>query len=263
MSTAEKAEKEAAGHGAAWANLVACGGISLAVSLWHATHPEKDVHPNTFLAVLAAIAPVVTAAFASHNAAKKGAGQRKRVMTCIVFAMGMSLSVKAQAQSIGPIVGGTWLGVIFALMLDVSTFLALDSIMSTPAPNASAEASVAPPVQAPVRSPAAPPIGAPVAPPVDRLSAPRQAPALPPVQAPADRLKKTRKATAAKPKLTPAEVKAKAWELLKEDPEMSAPDLAVKLGKSPTSGHVRDMKRALLEEMRDAGDLPSVRSIGA
>jgi hypothetical protein len=142
MSTADKAEKQA-GHGAAWANLIVCGGISWAVSLWHATHATTS--GNKFLAILAATAPVVTAAFASHHVAKKGVKLGKRIMTCIVFVMGMALSVKAQAQSIGPIVGGVELGVVFALMLDVSTFLALSSIMSKPATETPVEDSVATP----------------------------------------------------------------------------------------------------------------------
>lgn len=142
MSTA----KNKTGHGAAWANLIVCGGISWAVSLWHATHATTS--GNKFLAVLAATAPVVTAAFASHHVAKKGVKLGKRVMTCIVFVMGMALSVKAQAQSIGPIVGGVELGVVFALMLDVSTFLALSSIMSKPATEAPAEDPAAVPVTA-------------------------------------------------------------------------------------------------------------------
>lgn len=268
MSTADKAEKQA-GHGAAWANLIVCGGISWAVSLWHATHATKG--SALVLAILAATAPVVTAAFASHNIAQKGAGAARKVLTCIVFVMGMSLSVKAQAQSIGPIVGGIPLGVVFALMLDVSTFISLSSIMSKPA----AETPESTPAESPVSAPAAPPVGAPADRLPERLPTARQAPpgppAAPPVQAPAgppaDRPKKTQKAPAAKApkakKLTPAETRAKAWELLKADPDMSAPALATALGKSPTSGHVRDMKATILREMQESGELPSVRAIGA
>jgi hypothetical protein len=197
------------------------------------------------------------------------------VLTCIVFVMGMALSVKAQAQSIGPIVGGTPLGVVFALMLDVSTFISLSLIMSKPSAETDSEAPESAPATPPVSASAGPPVGAPVAPPAERLPTARQAapgpPAAPPVQAPVgppvDRPKKTPKAATAKTpkakKLTPAEARAKAWELLKKDPDMPAPALAVELGKSPTSGHVRDMKAKLLKEMRDVGELPSVRAIGA
>lgn len=145
--------------------------------------------------------------------------------------------------------------------------------------DASAGAPATPPVEVPVSAPAVPPVGAPVSTPASRLperlstasQATPESPAGPPVQAPAeppaDRPKRTRTATAKKPpkakKLTPAEAREKAWELLKKDPDMSAPALAVELGKSPTSGHVRDMKAKLLREMQEAGELPSVRAIGA
>lgn len=140
---------------------------------------------------------------------------------------------------------------------------------------ASAEAPIAAPAAPPVQAP----VGAPVAPPVGRLSerlpdasqAPAEAPAAPPVKAPGSapvgRPKQARTTAAKKSskatKLTADEARAKAWELLKKNPDMSAPALAVELGKSPTSGHVRDMKAKLLQELRDAGELQSVRAVGA
>lgn len=271
MSTADKAEKQG-GHAGAWANLIVCGGISWAVSLWHATHPEKGTHPNTALALLIATAPIVTSAFGSHNIAKRGGGWARMVMTILVFAMGMALSIRAQAQSVGPFVGGTELGVVFALMLDFSTFLALSSLMAKPAEKRPPKTDT-PPAAPPVEAPAGPPVGAPVTPPADRLStawqAPVQAPAGPPVKAPAappaERPKRPRQATAAKApqakKMTPEEVKAKAWELLKNNPEMSAPELARHLGKSPTSGHVRDLKAKVLGELADAGEIERLRAV--
>lgn len=131
-----------------------------------------------------------------------------------------------------------------------------------------AEAPVAPPSQAPVSTPVASPAGRPPERPSTAWQAspgsPAGAPGKAPAASPVERPRKPRKAPAAKAsQLSPAEVKAKMWELLKEDPEMSAPTLAVKLGKSPKSGHVRDLKNKVLEELRDAGELPSVRALGA
>jgi hypothetical protein len=269
MSTAERKTGRQLGP---WANLVICGGLSWGVNFWHATHATSaGAHVGTALALLCATGPVFSAGFASHNMSRSGGGNFKKLMTYIVFAMGMALSITAQAEAVSSVFGNIYLGVTFALMLDLSAFMSLHSIMSAPAAKASAGAPVESPVESPVRTPVSPP----VTPPAgrlperlpERLPTARQAPAAPPVKAPAAppaaRPKNPRKAAAAKPKMSPEEVKTKTWELLKENPEMSAPELARALGKSPTSGHVRDMKAKVLEEMRDAGEIPSVRAIGA
>jgi len=265
MSTASKQTGRQYGP---WANLVICGGLSWGVNLWHAlnaTSGNAKVAPA--LALLCATGPVVSAAFASHNVAHGGGKWFKQTLTYLVFAMGMALSITAQAEAVQGVFGNIGFGVTFALMLDLSAFMSLHSIMSAAPESAPAET----PAVAPVSAPAGPPVGAPVAPPVERLPDVKQAapepPVGPPPPPPADRPKRPRTAAAKKPskgnKLTPAEARAKAWELLKNNPDMPSPELAVALGKSPKSGHVRDMKAKILREMQETGELPSVRAIGA
>lgn len=249
MSTADSKP----GHGAAWANLIVCGGISWAVSLWHATHAMKG--GGAILAVLIATAPVVTAAFASHHVVKKGAKLGKRIMTCIVFAMGMALSIKAQAQSVGPFVGGIELGVVFALMLDVSTFLALSSIMSREPSAASADRPAKRPMDTPADTSRR--VSAPVS--TDASTDTRRTPPAERPRTPAKPAPRTRPVTA---KSAVVDTRAKARELLKANPDMNGNELAAALKRKP-AGSIRTMRGELLEELRDAGELPSVRALGA
>jgi hypothetical protein len=261
MSTEETAKREDVG----WhvGGLVFFGGLSIGVNIWHAVH---SAHGNSLpIALVVGVVPPAIAAFMSHDMAKGRKVGKWTAVICAVFAIAMGLSINAQARTVEPYVGG-YLSWLFPVMIDLATFYSLSRL--TVAAKAATEAPAESPAGAPAETftgaPAAPPVGAPAASPARRLP---NAPAAPPVKAPAApparRPKTTRKATATKPKMSPAEVKAKVWELLKENPEMSAPALAVELGKSPKSGHVRDLKAKVLEEMRDAGELPSVRAIGA
>lgn len=252
MSTEETEKREDVG----WhvGGLVFFGGLSIGVNIWHAVH---SAHGNSLpIALVVGVVPPAIAAYMSHDMAKGRDVGKWKVVIWLVFAIAMGLSINAQARTVEPYVGG-YLSWLFPVMIDLATFYSLSRL------TAAAKAAH----EAPAEAPAAPPIGAPVAAPASRLSTARQAtpeaPAASPAKAPADRPKRSRQATPAKTKMTPAEVKAKVWELLKENPEMSAPAIAVELGKSPKSGHVRDMKAKVLEEMRDAGELPSVRALGA
>lgn len=59
------------------------------------------------------------------------------------------------------------------------------------------------------------------------------------------------------------DTRERARKLLADNPEMQAPELAEALGKARGSGYVRQLRTELLEQMRDSGELPSVRAIGA
>jgi hypothetical protein len=64
---------------------------------------------------------------------------------------------------------------------------------------------------------------------------------------------------AAKPR---SDTRAEARRLLKENPDMNAADLARALGRRP-QGCYRTLRGEVLKELRDAGELPSVRALGA
>jgi hypothetical protein len=129
MSTAEKKT----GQLGSWANLVICGGLSWGVNFWHATHATSgDTKVGTWLALLCATGPVFSAGFASHNMSRSGGGSFKKFLTYLVFGMGMALSITAQAEAVTAVFGNIYLGVTFALMLDLSAFMSLHSIMSAP-----------------------------------------------------------------------------------------------------------------------------------
>src|SRR6185312_13257200 len=129
MSTAEKKTSQLG----SWANLVICGGLSWGVNFWHATHATSgNAKVGVALALLCATGPVFSAGFASHNMSRSGGGTFKKLLTYLVFAMGMALSITAQAEAVAGVFGNIYLGVTFALMLDLSAFMSLHSIMSAP-----------------------------------------------------------------------------------------------------------------------------------
>lgn len=58
------------------------------------------------------------------------------------------------------------------------------------------------------------------------------------------------------------DTRERARDILLEDPDINAAELARRLGKNP-SGYIRQLRSDVLAGLRDAGELPSVRSIGA
>jgi hypothetical protein len=260
MSTA----KNKTGHGAAWANLVICGGLSWGVNLWHATHTTgTSAHVGAGLALLCATGPVVSAGFASHNMARSGGGSFKKAMTYLVFAMGMALSITAQAEAVQGVFGNIGFGVTFALMLDLSAFMSLHSIMTTPAAAASADASNGHGSERPAERPR----GAVVDTPADAstrvsMDTPADARRTPPAERPRTPAKTARRTPPAAARSTAVDTRAKARELLKANPDMNGNELAAALKRKP-AGSIRTMRGELLEELRDAGELPSVRALGA
>lgn len=253
MSTADKK----AGHGAAWANLVICGGLSWGVNLWHATHTTSaSAHVGAGLALLCATGPVVSAGFASHNMAKSGGKWFKKAMTYLVFAMGMALSITAQAEAVQGVFGNIGFGVTFALMLDLSAFMSLHSIMTAP----SAEASVSPSVERPAERPMDTTVDASRRVSVDTPAV--DTPRTPRADTPRTRARTAPRTRSATAKGAAVDTRAKARELLKANPDMNGNELAAALKRKP-AGSIRTMRSELLEELRDAGELPSVRAIGA
>jgi hypothetical protein len=257
MSTAEKKT----GQLGSWANLVICGGLSWGVNFWHATHATSGgAHIGTALALLCATGPVFSAGFASHNMSRSGGGSFKKFLTYVVFAMGMALSITAQAEAVTAVFGNIYLGVTFALMLDLSAFMSLHSIMSAPPAEASADASDG---RMPERlSDAFPDASADASPGriPERLPDVAQTPSETSVrmrpQTPVKAAKKTPKKRA-EPKLS---TRQQVRQILIETPEMSAADVARKLGRTP-SGHMRTMCAELLSELIESGtiDAPPLR----
>jgi hypothetical protein len=253
MSTADKK----AGHGAAWANLVICGGLSWGVNLWHATHTTSgSAKVGVALALLCATGPVVSAGFASHNMAKSGGGNFKKVLTYIVFAMGMALSITAQAEAVQGVFGNIGFGVTFALMLDLSAFMSLHSIMTAPSARASTDASDSRLVD--VRADASATSAVPsVRREPERLPdaspAPSETSARTSRQTSAKPAKKTQRTTTggAKKKLS---LRDQVRPILIENPEMTAADVARKIGREPT-GHIRTTCGNVLAELIESGEI--------
>jgi hypothetical protein len=120
------------GRGMAWATLLVSGGISWGVNLWHAFDQVPGGKIDWWygsIAVLYGTAPVVLAALQSHSAAFNPLGHRKRIVTYVLMLLGMILSIKAQAIAVEPFTEGEmrWL---FPVMVDLSAFLALHTLMS-------------------------------------------------------------------------------------------------------------------------------------
>lgn len=244
----------------AWTNLIVCGGISWGVNVWHAwntpaghTSNIAGAHVSPTLALLYGTAPVVVGAFQSHNIAHAGGGKFKKALTFLVFALGMALSIYAQAAAVAPIAGEV-LKWVFPIMLDLSAFMALHSIMT---PAASSDASS----------------GASLERPSERLSEVsfERLPSVsqtPTKTLPAERPKtpkktpgKTAAKTAAKTdQKTPAEVRADARQRLKNNPNMAFADVARQVGRKP-SGYMRTMCAEILNELTDAGEIDRVRAV--
>lgn len=181
MDPKTKAQTSKARRLMPWVTLVFAGSISLGVNLWHAldtqvlTGDKGHQHWTaaattaswTVLAVLVAVGPVLVAAFTSHDITSGGAGWFKQTLTYVVFGMAMSLSINAQATAVRPFLGdiNCW---IFPIMLDLTTFMALHTILTMapakaprkaparPAGEASPAATVRTPPRAPSVSLAAP-----------------------------------------------------------------------------------------------------------
>lgn len=124
-------QKKKTGRAGSWANLVICGGLSWGVNVWHALHISGDAHWTWILAVMFGTAPVVVAAIQSHQISRGNVGTVKMVITYLVFAMGMALSITAQAAAVAPFAPVYHLNWVFPIMLDVATFLSLHSLMET------------------------------------------------------------------------------------------------------------------------------------
>lgn len=120
-----------AGRAGSWANLVICGGLSWGVNIWHAVNISGGANWRWILAVMFGTAPVVVAAIQSHQISRGGVGTIKTVITYAVFAMGMALSITAQAAAVAPFAPRYNLNWVFPIMLDVATFLSLHSLMDT------------------------------------------------------------------------------------------------------------------------------------
>lgn len=261
MSTAEKKT----GQLGSWANLVICGGLSWGVNFWHATHSASTgVHVGAGLALLCATGPVVSAGFASHNMARSGGKWFKKTMTYLVFGMGMALSITAQAEAVQGVFGNILFGVTFALMLDLSAFMSLHSIMSAEASkSASEDASSGHTVERPAQRPTSTAVDTPVDVSMRASTGtPADTPRTPPAERPRTRGRTAPRTPPATARSAAVDTRAKARELLKGNPDMNGNELAAALERKP-AGSIRTMRGELLEELRDAGELPSVRALGA
>jgi hypothetical protein len=95
--------------------------------------------------------------------------------------------------------------------------------------------------------------------PVER---PRDTPRTPPAERPRTHARMAPRTPPATARSTAVDTRAKARELLKANPDMNGNELAAALKRKP-AGSIRTMRGELLEELRDAGEIPSVRALGA
>ncbi|MCF6467425.1 hypothetical protein FAF44_03220 [Nonomuraea sp. MG754425] len=110
-----------------WGLLVFCGAISLTLSVMHALGKaaEGDVEA-TVAGFLIGIAPVIAAAFLAHLLTDPYAAAGLKGGVGLVFVGGMALSVTAQQEVVLPFVNGNrFLAVLFPIVLDLSTVMAL------------------------------------------------------------------------------------------------------------------------------------------
>lgn len=110
-----------------WGLLVFCGAISLTLSVMHALSKAAAGDYQAMVAgFLIGIAPVIAAAFLAHLLTDPYATGPLKAGVGLVFVGGMALSVTAQQEVVLPFVGGNRvLAVLFPLVLDLSTILAL------------------------------------------------------------------------------------------------------------------------------------------
>lgn len=123
-----------------WSILLTTASISLAFNIGHALNPPThapgeaggaEVHAvPVALAVLYGVAPVLVALMLSHLMAIQAGRAWKRAGTGLVFVAALALSVRAIYEVLEPI-AGRW-GLLFALMLDVASLLALQEVLSAP-----------------------------------------------------------------------------------------------------------------------------------
>lgn len=140
------------GRGMAWATLLVSAAISLGVNLWHAFDKAPGHQVTPWFAALAALygtAPVVLAAFQSHSAAFVPMGRAKRALTYLLVLLGMVLSVQAQAAAVA-VFAGDYLKWVFPILVDLSAFMALHTLMESARAAASGRPVLIAPTNLPV-----------------------------------------------------------------------------------------------------------------
>lgn len=117
--------------------LVFFGGLSVYINAWHAIHSGKAhaagaaaaLPYSSAMGVLFGIVPPLIAAYLSHDVAKAKRTGGWAYVVWAVCAMGMLLSINAQAQTARPYVGE---GICYAfpVMIDLATFYSLSRLMA-------------------------------------------------------------------------------------------------------------------------------------
>jgi hypothetical protein len=158
----------------AWVIQLVCGSLSLAISIWHASMAKTASGQQVALtiALLGGATPASVAALLSPMIHAKGIGTKKKWMIRLVFVGAMAMSFNALHDAVEPIFG-TWLAWVFPATLDITTMIALDTIM---------EGSESPKTPS-VAAPSAPPsMTASAPPPTAPLGTPSRAPLSPPLR---------------------------------------------------------------------------------
>jgi hypothetical protein len=207
-----------------WIALVLCGGISWGVNVAHALglNGGDPSAGQISVALMFGTAPVVVAALMSHMLAQSGtAGAFKRTLIFLIFIGAMGLSMKAQAETVEPY-SGPYLNLVFPLMLDLATLVALHSIMGAPAVRRAArhakasDIGAARPDIAPVARPTAP------APEVTPIGHHVRSDVRPPADVRSD--------------IETMSASDRARLILAEDPDISGAELGRRLGVDPRHG---------------------------
>jgi hypothetical protein len=122
-------------EGAGWhaAGLVFFGSLGIFLNAWHAMHAHGD---SRVIGLIVGIVPPAIAAYMSHDVAKGRDVGKAAVLVYAVCALGMALSINAQAQTVEPYTG-KYVCLAFPIMIDLATFYSLNRV--TAATKAKAE----------------------------------------------------------------------------------------------------------------------------
>jgi hypothetical protein len=110
---------------AAWAVLLLLGGTQVTFNVASALHHAS---PSP-VRVLAGVAPVLAAVLLSHLAASRAAAEWFRWVVGGVMLCSMAVSIGATIQVTAPVFGHLWREIIFGIVLDAASLLALWFIM--------------------------------------------------------------------------------------------------------------------------------------
>jgi hypothetical protein len=127
-------------EGVGWhvGGLLFFGGLSIFLNVWHATHASeattaagKAAQGSLLLGLIVGVVPPAIAGYMSHDVAKGRDIGKWALAVWITCALGMALSINAQAQVVRPYAGGGPVCWAFPVMIDLATFYSLSRLVAS------------------------------------------------------------------------------------------------------------------------------------